>query len=287
MKTKELFIVMLLFILLTSCGAPATPVPVILTMTPSVAPSTLTPLPSSTPVPAALSTATPGLSAHISEVQGDVQAKQPADADFLAATVGMILPTLSQVRTSEDGRARLDLSSGTIIRIAPNSLFTLAVKDPDPVNPLIQLQLVVGQLFIILNGGSVDVETPSGVASVLGSFMSVAIDQETGDVFIQCLEGSCHIDTPAGSFGLATGRKARLHFNPDGGPPVPPEFDVLTEEDILAWLQTNPEVVDIQLIVESTLEAIPTVDDPPATKEHHDEPPPSTEKTPVPTFPPQ
>ncbi len=295
MKARELFIGISIFVLLAACsGVATTETPLTPTVIDSSAvSSTSTPAPSSTPT--ALPTATPGLSASISEVQGAVEAKQPSDSDFLAATVGMTLPSLSQVQTGEDGRARLDLSSGTIIRIAPNSLFTLSVKDPDPVNPLVQIQLVIGQLFIILNGGSVDVETPSGVASVLGSFLSVEIDSVTGDVYVQCLEGSCHLDTAAGSFALATGRKARLHFNPEGGPPQLPEFDILTQEDILAWLQINPEVVDIQLIVESTLEAIPTAEEPEpaATKEHHDDPKPvpSDMPTEIPnptaTYPPQ
>ena len=271
MKAREFFIGISLFVLLAACsGVATTEAPLMPTIVdPSAVSSTSTPAPSSTPT-TALATATPGLSASISEVQGAVEAKQPSDSDFLAATVGMTLTSLSQVQTGEDGRARLDLSSGTIIRIAPNSLFTLTVKDPDPVNPLVQIELVIGQLFIILNGGSVDVETPSGVASVLGSFLSVEIDSVTGDVYVQCLEGTCHLDTPAGSFGLATGRKARLHFNPEGGPPQLPEFDILTQEDILAWLQINPEVVDIQLLVESTIEAIPTAEEAEPTRERRE-----------------
>jgi hypothetical protein len=176
--------------------------------------------------------------------------------DFLAAFVGMTLPSLSQVRTLDDGRARLDLSTGTIIRVTPNSFFTLAVENPEPTNLLVRLKLTIGQLFIILKGGSIEVETPSGVASVRGSFMSVVIDSKTGDALVQCLEGSCVLKTPAGSFNLSTGRKARMQFSPTGAAPLVPVFDILTASDIQNWLLINPEVIKVRKAVEATVESI-------------------------------
>ena len=177
MKVKKSLILMLVLVAQIACGlfpsgvAPRTPS--------APAPSATLTAPSFVPAPP------PEVFALIPELQGGVEAKQPGDAGFLDAFVGMTLPSLSQVRTLEDGRARLDLSTGTIVRVTPNSLFTLAVKNPDPANLWVRFQLSVGQLFIILRGGSVEVETPYGVATVRGSFMSVFIDQKTGDALVQ------------------------------------------------------------------------------------------------------
>jgi hypothetical protein len=73
----------------------------------------------------------------------------------------------------DDGRVRLDLSSGTIIRVAPSSLFTLTSNNEGDGGLLTKIKMEVGKIFIILNGGRADVETPSGVASVRGSYMKV------------------------------------------------------------------------------------------------------------------
>jgi hypothetical protein len=262
MKIKKLFGLLFVLITMVACelfpagvarptlsaptSAPAAPVP-----TSAPAAPVPTPTPAFAPAPAA-----PEAFARIPELQGGVKAKQPDDADFLDAVIGMILPDLSQVRTLDDGRARLDLSTGTIVRITPNSFFTLAVKDPNPANLWVRFQLSVGQLFIILKGGSVEVETPSGVATVRGSFMSVILDPQTNDALVQCLEGSCQLETRAGSFRLSTGRKARMRFSPPGAKPLAPVLEIMTENDIQAWLKINPEANAVQDEVRKIIQSL-------------------------------
>jgi hypothetical protein len=126
MKLKKHLFLMLVFVTLLACGL----FPPGIERPPPTISAPAVPLPSETPsfAPAP----TPGGFASLSEMQGGVEAKQPTDANFLKAAIGMFLPDLSQVRTAQDGRARLDLSTGSIVRVTPNSLFTLAVKDPTP-----------------------------------------------------------------------------------------------------------------------------------------------------------
>ena len=142
------------------------------------------------------------------------------------------------------------------MRVTPNSLFTLAVKDPTPQSLWVRFKLVAGQLYVILRGGSVEVETPSGVATVRGSFMSVLIDQKTGDALIQCLEGTCQLVTRAGAFSLSTGRTARMRFSAPGAAPLLPLFDILTENDLQLWLQINPEASQVRDEVRRILQTL-------------------------------
>ncbi len=65
------------------------------------------------------------LSAALSELSGKVDVKEAADETFVPASADTVLQVNGQVQTGEDGRARLDLSSGTIIRVTPASIFTL------------------------------------------------------------------------------------------------------------------------------------------------------------------
>lgn len=185
------------------------------------------------------------LSAGLSEVSGTVTLKESNEADFVQASAGMSLLTNGQVKTAEDGRVRLDLSSGTIIRLVPSTLFTLESNEPVDNGLATKLKMEAGKIFIILNGGSIDVETPSGVASVLGSYMMVEVDSITKDTYITCLEGDCSASNPAGTIKFTDGQKTILfHAGPDGKYEAP-ELLNMSEDDFQTWLDENPEAKDI------------------------------------------
>jgi hypothetical protein len=189
--------------------------------------------------------ASPALSAALSELEGTVALKQPGSEEFIEATADSALEENGQVQTGEDGRVRLDLSTGTIVRMAPSSLFTLVSNEETEDGLATKLQLETGKIFIILSGGTMDVETPSGVASVRGSYMSVWVDPETFNVYVTCLEGSCHAGNEAGEVDFSDGEKTILFLrNPDGTYTVP-EVEDMTEEDFEEWLDENPEAKDL------------------------------------------
>jgi hypothetical protein len=193
-------------------------------------------------------TATPAgadLTAGLTELSGTVGLKQAQDADFSPASAGMGLLMNGQVKTGEDGRVRLDLSSGTIIRLVPSTLFTLVKNEETSQGLTTKLKMEIGKIFIVLNGGSMDVETPSGVASVMGSYMMVEVDPQTHDALITCLEGECSATNPAGTIKFTDGQKTILfHIGPDGKYQAP-ELQNMSEEDFQSWLDNNPEARDI------------------------------------------
>ncbi|HEX2696896.1 MAG TPA: hypothetical protein VHM28_04260 [Anaerolineales bacterium] len=182
----------------------------------------------------------PFLSATISDVSGRVSSKQAGDKDFSNASLGTVLQPLGQVKTLDDGRARLDLSSGTIVRVAPSSLFTLESNTPVQDGLSTVLNLDLGKLFIILNGGSLDVKTPSGVASVHGSYMMVSIDPYFQTTIITCLEGHCSAENPAGTIYLTTGQKGILYFS-SNGKFTKPIITKMTQDDYNTWAINSPE----------------------------------------------
>ncbi len=146
------------------------------------------------------------------------------------------------MQTGEDGRVRVDLSSGTILRVSPSSLFTLVSNETVDGGLATKLKLELGRIYIILSGGSMDVDTPSGVASVRGSWMMVEIDPETQNVVITCLEGSCS----AGGIDFTDGQKVTLfYYDPATGEYRPPLLENMTEEEFQQWLEENPEAEQI------------------------------------------
>lgn len=197
-------------------------------------------MPAPTSTVALTDTDVSGLSATIGDLSGGVNAKQPEDQNFSPASIGLVLLPSGQVKTSDTGRARLDLSSGTLVRVAPSSLFTLQSNASTPKGPSTVLNLDLGKLFIILKGGNLDVSTPSGVASVRGSYMMVSIDPYTHSTVITCLEGHCSASNPAGSVDFTTGQKCILYFSANGQFTLP-IITVMTQGDYDTWATNSPE----------------------------------------------
>jgi hypothetical protein len=201
------------------------------------------------------------LSARLSELSGKVDAKQSGEGAFAPASADTVLEVNGQVQTGDDGRVRLDLSSGTIIRVAPSTLFTLVSNEEASGGLATKLKLELGKLFIILNGGSAEVETPSGVASVRGSYMKVEVDPETGDVYVTCLEGICTASNPAGSITFGAGESVILYRrDPVTGNWIAPNAEPMTPEEFREWLDNNPEARELfeQAMATATAMAQPT-----------------------------
>jgi hypothetical protein len=188
----------------------------------------------------------------LSELQGTVEIKNPDQANFLPAVDGIHLQVQGQVRTGTDSRLRLDFPSGSILRIAPDSLFTLQINELQNSNPLTRLKLETGQIWIMLQGGELEVETPSGVASVRGSYMSVWVDPLTSDVWVTCVEGLCQTENPTAVLDMVAGEGAFLaHWDTEGtDPPPPPKLGSLSQEDIDHFLSNNPEA---QLVIDTII----------------------------------
>ena len=201
------------------------------------------------------------LSATLSEITGKVETKLAGQEAFTPATADSVLKVNGQIQTGDDGRVRLDLSSGTIIRVAPSSLFTLTSNDEVEGGLATKIKLEIGKVFIILNGGSADVETPSGVASVRGSYMKVEVDPETMDIYVTCLEGDCSANNPAGSTNFTNGQKVILfHRDPVRSIWTVPGVESMTPEEFQEWLDEIPEAKELfnQAIATMTAVVEPT-----------------------------
>ncbi len=192
----------------------------------------------------------PPITAALSELEGLVEAKAPGAAEFTQVVAGLVLEIQSQIQTGADGKVRLDISDGTILRLGPQTLFTLEGEEQTASGPLTKVKVAAGQIFIILSGGALEVDTPSGVASVRGSYMEVRIDPDTGLIYITCLEGDCTAQTNGGEVAFFAGQTATITRED-----LPPELGEMTPEDILRWLQNNPEATAVIVPLTATVAA--------------------------------
>ena len=177
-------------------------------------------------------------SAVLSEPIGVVSIQAEDGQGFIKANDGDILNEGGKVQTGQDGRVRLDLSTGTIVRVGPASLFTLESNAPADDSLATTINLELGKIWIILNGGELDVQTSSGEASVRGSYMGVEF--KDGLIRLTCLEGTCTFQNETGEYNIPPGYVLEC-----AGPNETPTITAMSEQDIQDWLTANPEAAQI------------------------------------------
>lgn len=207
-------------------------------------------------VPIATETAVPEREAVFHQIENNVLGRSSSTDDFIPASVGMGLHPGGGAETGADSRARLDFSpEGTIVRIGPNS--TLSIPEISEVDgePKSTIELFFGKIFILLNGGSLDVNAATGLASVRGSLLSVEYIPEEDLLIASCLEGHCSLANRGGEkVELIAGE---FSYIKDGGAPAPPER--IGRDEIQQWLDLVPELRDF-------LEVLPDPNDYPETR---------------------
>jgi len=186
-------------------------------------------------------------SANISEIRNTVDARESDSADWQTADTGEQVAAGGGVQTGDDSRAKLDISPDrTVIRVAANTTFQLVALSPEPTDPVTKFFLETGKFFVrvtkALGGGSFEVETPSGVATVRGSLMSAGYSRDTGQLVVTCLEGNCRLTGTSGKFTDLTEGEASEIAGP-GQDPSPARLMTLVELD--EWAIEFPETLAI------------------------------------------
>lgn len=180
------------------------------------------------------------LSAKLSEIIGVVEVKNAVQDPYNPVNNGFILKSTMQLQTKPVSKVRLDLSIGSIVRLGPSTIFSLVPPQTGTQGALSRVELRAGEVWIILQGGSLDVNTPAGLASVRGTYMSVVLDPETNSITVTCLEGSCGYTNKAGDVDMTSGQKV-ISSNLN----ILPAVEKINQADIQSWLDNSPESVPI------------------------------------------
>ena len=241
MKTNRFSPIIIIGLILTlglaACGGPAT----------TLAPASATSGGAAGVTQPAQATAEP-LTAALSELVNSVEVKAAAQVGFAPAVDGDTVEVGDQVRTGAQSSAKITLSDGTIVRVGADASFVLQEMVPSDENFVTRLKLEVGELWVSLVGGAMEVETPVGVAAVRGSYAGFAFDPVTGTLYIKCLEGSCDATNENGEIQLGNFQGTTLT---EAGPgPVL----ILTGQDLEDFMNANPDVANA---IVATLTAAP------------------------------
>ena len=188
--------------------------------------------------PAAADAGPPVRAATLSDLVGDVQVRATATAPFAPAVAGLELPAGAEVKTGADGRVRIELTEGTVVRLIENSQFGLAAVSQDASDPSTKVTLAFGSVFAVLAGGSLDIETASGVASVRGSQLGVGIVPGAAGVDVSCMEGTVAMATTDGAaVPVPPGQQAAV---------APGQAATVAEVPIASlgnWMESVPESI--------------------------------------------
>ncbi len=243
-RTPRTFIFLFLAaLLLAACMPPAT--------TPTTRPNTPQ---AETPSPPPAQPTEAGRFAQVVETRASVWLERPDESKQIPLAPGDQLSLLGTVATGETAQARLDiLPEGTIVRIGP--LSRLQLEALAPTEPDSRLRLWFGKIWIMLNGGRLEVETEIGVAAVRGSMLGVSFDPQNKMLHVTCLEGHCSLRNDAGETRLTAGQAASI--SAPGQPPSPPE--PIPPEALQEWQAQMPEAAPF----------IPPTFLPPTAEEEH------------------
>ena len=180
------------------------------------------------------------LSAKLSELVGVVEVRNSAQDKFNQVNDGYILKAVEQLQTKEESRARLDLSTGSIIRLGQRTIFSLDTPTAGSDGLLSRIELQAGRVWVVLNGGSIDVNTPGGLASVRGSYMSVWVETPSNRITVCCLEGYCTFRNLAGIIKMTAGQKIV-----SSDPNILPTIEEMDQTDFQTWINNSPESIPV------------------------------------------
>ncbi len=243
---KALIIFLLISLLAGGCAGAATqiaPAPSLESPAPAVSSSPSetkeSPPPSSPAAQASPTAASSARKALLVKIEKSVFFRAKPEAQPQPASVGLEILPPGGIETGADGRARLDLQpEGTIVRVGPNSSFTLSELSEAEGKPQTQLELFFGKIYILLNGGSLSVKTPGGTAAVQGSVMSVKYTPQNRGIQVACLEGHCTVKDDTGDELELT--DWQMTFIIDGE--MSADVWMMDNEEFLDWYNEIPEM---------------------------------------------
>jgi LysM repeat protein len=192
----------------------------------------------STPTGAAAGTAVPERAATLLEATGTVETRSSENAAWTPAVQGQLFSEGSQLRTGPGGRAVIGLTEGSHIYLGESTEIAITLLNPYLDSQLTVLDLKGGRTWVLLPSGSLDVQTPFGIATARTANLSAEYIPDSRTVNITCLQGICGF----GSILIPSGYK--LSNAATNESPEPMEM-----ADLGAWGQAVPEATQLAYLV--------------------------------------
>lgn len=129
--------------------------------------------------------------ASITQINGTVDTRTSTKGNWTAAGQDQLMAEGSQIRTGAGSSALIGLTEGSHIYLGANTQFTLTLLNPFLDSQLTTLDLQQGQVWVLLKGGALDLQTPFGIASARNAYLSVELQPQSRNLNVTCLQGVC------------------------------------------------------------------------------------------------
>jgi tetratricopeptide (TPR) repeat protein len=177
--------------------------------------------------------------AMIVSLEGRVETRFEGKGDWQPAVLNDRYCAEDELRTLENSRAALQLRNDTIVRLDQNSMVKFVAAEAEI--PLL-LRLLTGKAFFMTRfPRPLTIETPFVNAASGGTEYVIEVDEATGSVIVQVIEGTVNLDNPAGRLTLTKGQSSLIR---SGEAPVP--HLTVTPKDALQWALYYPPVLNLQ-----------------------------------------
>jgi LysM repeat protein len=142
--------------------------------------------------PANVTSAAAERTAAITQVKGTVETRTSSQANWTPAAQDQHLTEGSEVRTGSGSSVVIGLTEGSHIYLGASTQLTLTLLNPFLDSQLTTLDLQNGQVWVLLNGGALDVQTPGNfIASARNAYLSVEVQPQSRVINVTCLQGVC------------------------------------------------------------------------------------------------
>lgn len=143
---------------------------------------------------------------------------------------GAELVTLSgEVRAGRSLLVQLD--GGSQIVFSAGSVFTISEFGTDPANAQTRIELTLGEVYVALKGGSLDVITPSGSASVSGSLLGITLVPGSTELVATCMEGVVKLQREGIEVTVPPGQRAAV----SNESPAPAVGGAMAPAELAGW----------------------------------------------------
>ena len=189
-------------------------------------------------------TTRPDVHATVKDVVNDVLAAPGENDKEEEAATGMAIFVGGHVRAEEASTALVEVDVDKRVRVAPNTSFVLRQLDPDTM----KLDLSQGQTWInvegLEEGDTVEVETPTAVASVRGTRWSARLTHAGATVFTTQVDTVTVISKAGGTVEVLPGFQTMVETGAQPSTPEP-----MTPDEQMRWGMASGENLDVVLPV--------------------------------------
>ena len=140
------------------------------------------------------------------------------------------------------GRSLLvQLDGGSQIVFSAGSVFTISEFGTDPASAQTRIELTQGEVYVALKGGSLDVVTPSGNASVTGSLLGITLVPGTTELVATCMDGVVKLQREGVEVTVPPGQRAAV----SNENPAPAVGGAMAAAELAGWAVNVSESIQV------------------------------------------